>query len=213
MNKIYCFWTGSNEITPNRVNCLEQLKATTNCEVILVTKDTLPNYILPDHPLHEAYQYLSETHKADYLRTYFMNFYGGGYTDIKYTTGSWTPAFDDLHNSDAWMNGYKEGDSGCIAYPPVAEYWNELIGNGAYIAKPRTPLTEEWYSAMITFLDSRLEKLRLNPARYPRDGYSGSTNYPIAWAEMLGFIFHRVSFTYRDKLLKTVPTPIFHSYL
>uniref|UniRef100_A0A6C0L8N2 Capsular polysaccharide synthesis protein n=1 Tax=viral metagenome TaxID=1070528 RepID=A0A6C0L8N2_9ZZZZ len=213
MNKIYCFWTGSNELTPNRRNCLEQLRTASECQIVLVTKDTLNSYILQEHPLHEAYEYLSEVHKADYLRTYFMNFHGGGYSDIKYTTGSWVAAFDELGSSDAWMNGYKEEHSGCIAYPPVAEYWSELIGNGAYIAKPRTPLTEEWYSAMMSFLDSKLEKLRLNPSTCPRDHSGTGSSYPIAWAEMLGFIFHRVSFGYRDKLLKTVPTPIFHSYI
>jgi len=75
----------------------------TGCKVCCVYKDDLSKYIL-EHPLHEAYEYLSETHKADYLRTYFMHFYGGGYSDIKRSSGSWLKAFDDLENSDKWLS-------------------------------------------------------------------------------------------------------------
>jgi len=93
-NTIYCFWTGSNEMSDARKQSLEQLKQVSDMNVILVTKDNLHTYILPDHPLHEAYKYLSETHKSDFLRIYFMNFYGGGYSDIKRATGSWKPAYE-----------------------------------------------------------------------------------------------------------------------
>jgi len=68
--------------------CLEQLKKVTLCEVVLVTPHSLGKYLLDDHPLYPSFFYLSQTHKADYLRTYFMRFHGGGYTDIKQTTGS-----------------------------------------------------------------------------------------------------------------------------
>ena len=53
----------------------------------------LDKYILQEHPLHQSFNYLSETHKADYLRTYFMRFHGGGYSDIKKTSGSWIDSF------------------------------------------------------------------------------------------------------------------------
>jgi hypothetical protein len=82
-NNIYCFWTGDNEMSQNRLDGLHNLQTVSECEVILVTPQNLNQYILPDAPLHPGYKYLSETHKADYLRTYFMHFYGGGYSDIK----------------------------------------------------------------------------------------------------------------------------------
>lgn len=193
-----------------RKACLDAIAKTTGCEVKCIYKDDLPSYILEAHPLHPAYEYLSETHKADYLRTYFMNFHGGGYTDIKHQGGSWLKAFDDLDASDAWMNGYREIDTG-VAYPPHAAYWRELIGNGAYICKPRTPLTEEWYREMCAFLDSRLQQLIQHPATHPQDCAERSS-YPIQWNEMLGRIFHRVAYAYKDKLLQTVPIVSFYSY-
>jgi hypothetical protein len=172
--------------------------------VILVTKANLHEYILPEHPLHEAYQYLSETHKADYLRTYFMNFYGGGYSDIKRTTGSWIDSFHSLNNSDYWICGYKEVQGG-VAYPPYVDNYHELIGNCAYICKPQTELTKEWYSSMISLLDLKLENLIRNPSKFPQDCSECGSGYPIEWNEMLGRIFHRVSYKYKEYLLNTLP--------
>jgi hypothetical protein len=211
MNKIYCFWTGTNNMSDARRTCLEQLKRVSQTEVILVTKDTLSQYILKEHPLHPAYEYLSETHKADYLRTYFMNFHGGGYSDIKHTTGSWTPAFEQLTNSGAWICGYPEVEGGS-AYNPVPDAWKELIGNCAYICKPRSPITQEWYATMLALLDTKLEELRKHPSSFPQDCAERGTGYPIEWNEMLGRIFHRICYKYRDSLLNKLPISIFYGY-
>ena len=111
LNKnIFCCWTGSNSLTPNRVYNLNQLRAVSKCNITFITKDNLHEYILNEHPFHPGYEYLSETHKADYLRTYLMHFLGGGYSDIKQTTGTWINAFKSLYNSDKWAIGYKESD-------------------------------------------------------------------------------------------------------
>jgi hypothetical protein len=157
---IYCFWTGDNEMTASRKESLENLKNISECDVVLITKRNLNPYILEEHPLHPAYQYLSETHKSDYLRTYFMNFHGGGYSDIKKTSESWKSSFELLRKSDKWMCGYAEIEGG-VGYAPNADKWRELIGNGAYICKPQTPLTKEWYRRMISLLDLKLEDLHL----------------------------------------------------
>jgi len=209
INVIYCFWTGSNEMSENRKVCLEQLRNTSECEVILVTNLNLHNYILPDKPLHQAYEFLSETHKADYLRTYFMNFYGGGYSDIKKTTGSWKELFTDLYTSNnSWICGYPEICDG-VAYH--GGDYKELIGNCAYISKPNTALTNEWYNEMIELLDKKLLDLKLNPSKHPQDCKEHS-NYPIGWNEMLGQIFHKICTKYKNYLLKTLPISVFYNY-
>jgi hypothetical protein len=213
-HNIFCFWTGDNKMSFNRLESLENLKKVSECNVILVTKSEIPKYILKEEPLHPAFEYLSETHKADYLRTYFMHFYGGGYSDIKKTTGSWKNAFDNLLKSDdIWMVGYKEVNGG-VAYQPLAKEWKKLIGNGAYICKPQTPLTKEWYLEMIRLLDSKLELLRKNPAKNPQDSADNKSvsKYPIEWNEMLGRIFHRVSYKYKEKLSQELPISIFKDY-
>jgi len=76
-------------MSTGRKECLQAIHASTGCEVTCIYKDDVAPYILEEHPLHPAFQYLSETHKADYLRTYFMNFHGGAYSDIKRQGGSW----------------------------------------------------------------------------------------------------------------------------
>lgn len=142
-----------------------------------------------------------------------MNFYGGGYSDIKETTSSWKESFNTLYNSDKWMIGYKEINGG-VAYQPYVNEWKELIGNGAYICKPQTPLTKEWYAEMLELLDNKLERLTLNPATQPRDSSEASGGkYPIEWNEMLGRIFHKINYKYKDMVLNTLPLPKFNNYL
>jgi len=208
---IFLFWTGDNELTHNRKESLEQFSRVSKCNIILITNKNLNDYILEEEPLHPAYQYLSLTHKSDYLRTYFMNFHGGGYSDIKQTTGSWVESFDVLLNrDDIYILGYKEINGG-VAHKDYLDKWNELIGNGAYIAKPHTPLTEKWYLEMKNLLYNKLEMLKKYPATSIRD-CNEISNYPIQWNEMLGRIFHKICYEYKDKLLNILPISIFKNY-
>ena len=203
-NTIYCFWTGDNVMNERRHACLKHSMEMSKCNLVLVTKKDLDKYILQEHPLHPAYQYLSETHKADYLRTYFANFHGGGYMDIKRTLGPWTDCFEELRNSDKIMCGYRMTGPD-IAYEPHKYFFNDLLGVGAFICKPQTPLTKEWYQDMITLMDEKLEQLKQNPAKYTDDSTWKDSGYPLRWTEMLGEIFFKVSYKYKDRMLYTLP--------
>jgi len=213
---VYCFWTGTNKMSSQRKSCLTNMIKTLGVEVILVTPYNINDYILPSEPLHPAYEYLSQTHKSDYLRTYFMHFYGGGYSDIKRYHDSWVPAFDDMNKRrDAVLNGYHETSSdGVAGTDEIEKYWKELPGNGAYIVRPRTSFTRTWYARMLKLLDSKLELLKKYPSKHPQAGYdpTSSPGYPIEWNEMLGRIFHRLCVNYRSKFLFTVPMPDFTKY-
>lgn len=209
---IFCFWTGTTSMSNLRMNCFEKMKES-ECNIVLVTPENLNDYILQEFPLHPAFQYLSDVHKSDYLRTYFMHHYGGGYSDIKLQGGSWKQAFDDILNSDAYINGYRESSASDIAYPPVAPFWEKLVGNGAYICRPKTPLTKQWVDEMNQVLDRNLEELKKCPASHPRDSRECGTGYPIEWNEMLGRIFHKICFSYQDKILQTVPRVSLFAYL
>ena len=83
-------------MSQNRKKSLKLLPIQTECKITFVTPDNLHTYIKKDNPLHPAYDYLSEVHKSDYLRIYFMKFYGVGYHDIKQATGSWVDSFSSL---------------------------------------------------------------------------------------------------------------------
>lgn len=205
-NTLYCFWTGTNELTPNRLGCLYNLRTQTDANVVLVTVDNLQSFIKPEDPLHEAYQYLSETHKCDYLRIYFMHHYGGGYSDIKSPRRSWAEAFQQMRDDPTKIiNGYREKGEWAIAYRPAADKWAMLCGNGSYILRPKTALTYAWYKAMLAKMDEKLEELRLTPACRYEDAKEWGGGYALEWNEMLGRIFHRVLADFDGYILYTTP--------
>lgn len=204
---IYIFWTGDNEITPNRLRGIKSLEACCDVEVKLITPQNLHEYIKDEEPLPEAFRYLSAVHKADFLRCYFMNFYGGGYADIKTYRKSWKKAFETLERSDAYAIGYREvgfdgvanvGITNVCLKQDLKNYWRLLIGNGAYIFRPQTAFTREWYQEVKKRLEQYTELLKEHPATDP---YGSNEDYPIPWANILGEIFHPLCLKYHDKLL------------
>ncbi len=209
---IYTFWTGTNNLSVNRVQCLEKIKDVSECELKLINSNNLKDYIIPSFPLHPAYQYLSETHKADYLRLYFMHFYGGGFTDIKSPNKSWINSFDKLfYEKNKIATGYPEIDGG-VANPNVSKYWNELIGNCCYIFRPNTEFTQKWYNKVNELLDTKLAELIKNPSRFPQDCKEKGNGYPIEWNEMLGRIFHLLNYEYKELINRDIVAPQFDNY-
>ena len=215
---LYCFWTGTNPLTENRKRNLETLK-NTGFNIVLVTPDNLNEYILNDNPLHDGYQFLSETHKSDYLRCYFMNFYGGGYSDIKRIDENWLDQYNKLMNSDYWGCGFAERNPNHIGYgknlilnESMKKNYNKLIGTNQYIFKPNTPLTNEWYKSMMKLMDEKYEELKKYPAKDTRQVYSEKYPYPLRWTELLGQIYHPIVYKYEDKLMKDLPYIITENY-
>jgi hypothetical protein len=211
---LYTFWTGFNQMSQNRKNCLEQLREVSEANVLLIDANNFQDYILQIEPLHPGFTYLSETHKADYLRCYFMHFYGGGYSDIKYTTASWIKSFEEMSDpsNNKTVCGYKEIGPHGVPVIDLREKWECLIGGGCYICKPNTDFTTKWYNRMIEVLDQKLDLLKANPSKYPQDCSEDGTGYPLAWQEILGRIFHQVCYEERDKVSQSLPILLFHSY-
>ena len=195
---IYCWWMNDDEMSDNRKESLNNLLNISKCNVELITKKTLSSYILPNYPLHEGFKYLSEIQQGDYLKCYFMHHYGGGYSDIKKTSGSWISFFDSLYSNDNLYGvGYHEIESGhvailenCTLNPKNSKFcrdfsisndgdrwdssiiksnWNKLIGNGCFIFKKNTPFTNDWWNALNEKMDGYLESLKRFPAQFPRD--------------------------------------------
>lgn len=205
---IYIFWTGDNEITPNRMEGIKSLEKVSGVDVKLITPKNLSDYIKPEDPLPEAYQYLSLNHRSDYLRSYFMYHYGGGYGDIKTYYKSWVPAFEKLDKSDAYVIGYPEvGFMGAaqhgIVHPELKRdllvYWRYLIGNGSFVCRPHTQLTAEWHTAVKNRLLAYTDALREHPAQ---DIFGRNKDYPLPWAGMQGEIFHPFCLKFHNQLLK-----------
>ncbi len=209
---IYCFWTGENPLTPNRIKGLEMMKKNCGVEIKLITPGNLGDYILKDYPLHPAYQNLSAVHKSDYLRCYFMHHYGGGYSDIKPHTHSWESAFNKLNKStDKLIIGYREEKVTDIAYIKsffteqesytinidMCRHFKYLIGNGSYIVKPNSTFTQTWYREIHRRLDLATNSLR----EYPGNIWGDNEGYPLQWAALLGEVFHPTSLRYHRHIL------------
>jgi hypothetical protein len=218
MNKtIYIFWTEANELTPRRKKNLQIIKDQCGVELKFLDHSTIPNYELPEHKFHEAYQYLSATAKSDYLRSYFMNFYGGGYCDIKKAEWDWNQYFDLLDQSDYWIVGYRLRAITDLAVSPddmeqsiIQDNWSLLLGAGAMICKPQTPLTIYWFDLMTSILDKKLDQLKSNPAVHVRDrlNWTGTdSGYPLRWAEIGPETFMKSCYTYNNKLCHQLPCP------
>jgi len=194
---VYCCWTGDNEITPNRARCLEETKKNIGVPVVLVTPENIADFVVPGFPIHPAYEYLSLTHRSDYIRCYLLHIHGGGYCDIKEVYESWVPWFEktDL------ITGYS------------GKEWGYVLGWGAFICRPRSPFTQDWFNSMNAFLDSKLDALKMNPAEHYKvlSGYE-RPEYPLQWLELMGMTFEKTLSKYLDRVNDTLPFPNFYCY-
>jgi len=205
-HEIYCIWSGTNPMPPRRLECFKKLARTTRCKITLITPDTLDKWILPEHPLHPAYQYLSDVHKADYLRCYLMHFYGGGYTDIKLQGGPWNQAFDDMDKYGWMINGYPVSYVG-HATPLCKDVWYNVLATNAIICKPNTPFTNRWYKNIIELLDKKLDELRKKPATHPYAQAADGLGYPLEYIEPNADVFQPITIEYADHVGRTLPEP------
>lgn len=214
---IYTFWTGDNDMSHDRKSCLFSLVEKSCVDVRLITSQNLDNHLVNDAPLHPAYKYLSLTHKADYLRCYFMHHCGGGYSDIKKTITPWNKAFDSLESNELmYVNGYPELNEDCVAmvggelYMKLRENYRKVVGCSAFICKSHSPFTLDWYALMNKRLDDLMPYLELYPARHPQDKFGmildgQRSRYPLRWTEILGNIFHPLCLKYSDNILQSLP--------
>lgn len=220
---IFCLWTGPELMSQDRLKALWSIFHNTGRPVAFITQESLADWVLPHAPLHPAYNFLSSTHKSDYMRCYLMHHYGGGYADIKFTQTRWKPFFDQIECSDALALGYAElahgmphlqGQKGDV----IRAAHRELIGLCAFIFKPSTVLTSAWYEQLHRLLDQKLSLLQENPGKFAQDqqglilANGKSSTYPLRWAEILGEILHPLFFEHRDLLIKAAIEPRFTDY-
>jgi hypothetical protein len=220
--KIYCFWTGDNPMSEARSSCLDIIKKYSGCEVILITPENLKSYIVKNHPIHPAYEYLSLTHKSDYLRAYFMHHYGSGYSDIKQINFDWNIYFEELENDkNKFFNGYKEAHPDHIATTKDNNYikfnYHNLCGVCYFIFKPNTIFTSQWLNTVETILTNKYIDILQNPGTYhPRAVYGGvhqddtngkfnDSEYPLTWNEILAQVLHSLMYQNIDQYFKNLP--------
>lgn len=236
--RVFVIWSGP-PMNANRLAGLASLRAESGVPVELVRDEDLPRWTVPTHPLPDALRHLSAVHRSDYLRAYLMHHHGGGYSDVKPTSGSWSPAFDALDaDPDLVGAGYREvGRHGVADFglrlrrrwdvqPFLADWWRyrwlqlhhrSLIGNGAFIYRPHTTLTAAWIAEVERRLTVLAPTLARNPAREPKerpdhDYGAGPSRYPVPWSHLLGDVHQPLVRRHRRKVLQVVPTPVWGAY-
>lgn len=218
---IFALWTGDNPMPKGRQDALKSLR-NTGLEVIFINSSNLNQIIQNSYPLHPAYHYLSAVHRADYLRAYLMHHHGGGYSDIKFTQSSWKNSYEKLCDSKILCVGYPEiGWRGVARVPNWRLYARLilrnkcLIGNCAYIFRPKSLFTSEWIRLVHIELDRLMPLLLKNPATHPEDYLNRIANgltskYPIKWTQILGNIFHPLCLRHYKEIDQTLPRPLFN---
>lgn len=180
MNKVlYCFWFG-DPMSEDRRRCYESILKNVNVEVVLVTESNVMSFEKAEHPFHPAFNFLSPVHKSDYLRPYFMYFYGGGYTDIKNTSYDWNPYLDLLEQSDKVAIGYREKSPGNINYPAAKLVYDQILGTGVFAHKKGSHLAKKWVGYTEYIMTEKYERLISNK------------EYPFEYTELAGDVWHRV---------------------
>ena len=198
---IYQFWTGNNPITENRIKCLKS-NINIGIKTVLVTPQNMYKFIHPQYPIHPAYNFLSNIHRSDYLRCYFMHILGGGYADIKFYTknNNWRDAFN-LINTEYQIQiiGEKEdcqplicGNLPCT----FEEGMKRCIRGCFYIARPFSDFTQIWFNNVNHILDYNYQMLKQYPANTPfgRD----DDKYPLRWDQILGEVMTKLQYEFYE---------------
>lgn len=209
--KLYAFWTGDDEMSPNRQWSMRVLRECPGIEAILVDKNNLEEYLY--EPLHPGYQYLSSTHKSDYLRSYFLYEYGGIYSDVKSYAMDWGDHVDELNASEKTFYG--------MATDSLLGEGHVGVHCGCYIVKPGSKLVSEWKRRTNEKMDSIYDELLQRPGTYhPRATTGGSLDggceprgYPLEWCDLLGWIIHPIVHEMKDAFLTGLPVNLVnHNY-
>jgi len=217
---IWSFWYNGS-MNENRTRSFELMKTYLEVPVCLVTKANLHEFVHPEYPIHQAFDYLSDVHKSDYLRIYLLHLYGGGWHDIKPTMVSYKPVWDEFNDSGVYFVGKPEIKGGPAKVNDInglwmPKYWKYLVATNRWVGRANTPLTQEMFREVILLLDENLNELRKNPARHPYDKKRSlikrwlrfkKNNYPLQWT-VFGNIFHPLNYKYQQNIKRTLPSDV-----
>jgi hypothetical protein len=203
--RVFVFWTGDNPMSRNRLESLAEMRAMLEgVDVLLLTSGDIADWEVPDEPFHPLIEHLSYIHRADYYRAYFLHHHGGGYADLKRPTHGWSAVFDRMDSSTAWLAGYRvpvrlmTPNMDDPHLERLMRRWSDRrLGQSAYLARPRTPLTREWLAEVERRISAREEALRRNPG----DARGSNPGYPVPFNSILAQVLDPLQVKYNEHLL------------
>lgn len=203
-NVIWCFWLGENPLTQNRLSGLQRMREfNPKTPVRLVTAENLAELVVPEHPLHTAYEHLSVVHRSDYLRAYILHHHGGGYSDIKPPLCSWGPALERLRDSNNPVLGVDIGSPKYASHLPdrlgshLRRYYRRVLSGSTIAAKSHTDFTGEWLREVERRLDYYAPALQESPGGV----WGRDPSYPIPWTGIMGDVLQPLSLKYQDVII------------
>jgi hypothetical protein len=221
---VFVCWFGgykvdNQQMSKNRFGAFKSLVEKIGVPVILITSNNY-SFFIKSHPIHKSFDLLSGVHKSDYMRTYLLHNYGGGYHDIKHREESWQDCWGNwLFDDNIWIYGRRENNRGAIGYPPneshIRNKYNKLVTMSWVICKPNTKYTGTLLHKIEDILDQKYPELVAHPG-YNSAGYyhenpfqmAEENNYPLRWLEILGEIFHPLMLEFTDNIKYGLPDAI-----
>lgn len=201
--RIFTLWTGDGPLPEARQRGLDALQDTQHgIEVVLVTPESMHEWIVPGHDLHPAYQNLSLVHRSDYLRAYLLHHHGGGYSDVKAPNHHWGPAFEQLAHDDLWLIGYPERSTQWVAQLPrqlgrdLKRNYRIVPGGGSFVARADSTFTREWMAE----LERRLDYLGPLIEQHPGGVRNEVLEYPVSWNDLLAKIIHPLALKHHGRV-------------
>lgn len=202
--RVFVVWAGDNDMSGRRAASLDEIRRINSAlDVVLVTPESIGDWLVPEVSLPPQYEQLSLVHRSDVLRAYLLHVHGGGYSDVKRPRVPWADAFERLETSDAWILGYTERHRlnaplvGGQLQRDLRSVSGQLLGYGGLIVRPRTALTEEWWNRVCSVLDQGSDALAAHPGNVRGD----NPGYPLGWTEVLAHVVAPLTWKYQDHVL------------
>jgi hypothetical protein len=222
---VFVCWFGgykvdNQKMSKYRFEAFKSLTENIGVPVILISSNNYSSFIKKTHPIHKSFELLSGNHKSDYIRAYFLHYYGGGYHDIKHREESWHDCWDNwLFDDNIWIFGRRENNRRAIGYPPnnvhIRNHYDKLVTMGWVICKPNTKYTSNLLNKIEDVLDKKYDELVAHPG-YNSAGYynenpfqiAEENNYPLRWLEIMGEISHPLMLKFTENIKYGLPDAI-----
>lgn len=224
---IWCFWAGGS-MNDSRALSFRMMRENIGVPVCLITPENIDQFINENSPLHPSFPYLSAVHQSDYIRTYLLHHYGGGWHDVKATKVSFKEVWEGFIDPNVYLIGKPEIEGGPAKIHDeegrwMPDLWKELVSVVSWVGKSKTPFSKALMENIDTYLDKNLQLLKKHPGKHPREKRIETNNffsksfkkliyriqgrnvdYPLPWT-VFGNIFHPMNYRFRQNILKTLP--------
>lgn len=187
--RLFVMWLGDNAMSDDRRLAFKSMSENIKVPLEFITKQNLHEWILPNDPLPMCFSKMSLNHQSDFLRAYFLHYYGGGYADIKHYSpdNNFSEMFDRINRDrNIEIIGERESPRWGLGVVPPVKVPDVLLACGWFIIRPFSTVSYELYRRIrLVVLQNSLSVME-NPATETH----GGKGYPIEYFSVFGRVFH-----------------------